>query len=94
MPPGGGEREGWVCRLCQLAIIIKMNKLQISLEARAAADESTWALTYADANRLLPLLRSDHFREIGLSEVAQVAAKDLKFLIQLMRLLAAEVREP
>lgn len=69
-----------------------MNKLQISLEVHEAKDEATWALTYADANRLLSLLRSDHFREIVLLDAGKVVAKDLKFLIQLTRLLKSDVR--
>jgi hypothetical protein len=68
-----------------------MNKLQISLHQRKSPDDATWLITYPDANRLLGLLRSDHFREIRLTEVSEVNAKDLKFLIQIMRLLTAEV---
>lgn len=85
----GGVRVAWVAEV--VLIIINMNKLQISLEQRESPDESTWLITYAEANRLLVLLRSDYFREIRLTGVSQVSAKELKFLIQIMRLLTPEV---
>jgi hypothetical protein len=85
----GGVRVAWVAEV--VLIIINMNKLQISLEQRESPDESTWLITYAEANRLLVLLRSDYFREIRLTGVSQVSAKELKFLIQIMRLLTPDV---
>lgn len=77
--------------LCGCGIIIRMNRVQIGVSV-GEVDEFTWGMTYSEANRFLPLLRSDYFREVALKDVAQVHAKELRFLIQLTRLLKNDVR--
>lgn len=44
-----------------------MNKILITNRQDQQADDSTLLLTYAEANRLLPVLRSDHFKSITLT---------------------------
>lgn len=69
-----------------------MNKIEITNREGANSDETTFTISYSEANRVLPILRSDHFKLISLSNVGEVVAKDLKFLIQLTRLLKLDVR--
>jgi hypothetical protein len=69
-----------------------MNKISISKVQNPTNDASTLALSYEDANKMLPILRSDHFRSITLGNISEVEPKNLKFLIQLGRLLKADVQ--
>ena len=68
-----------------------MNKIAVSMTQNAQNDPSTLTLTYEDANKMLPILRSEHFKSITLSNISDVDTKNLKFLIQLGRLLKADV---
>ena len=68
-----------------------MNKINIGTAANGQNDPSTLTLTYEDANKMLPILRSDHFKLITLNNISEVDPKNLKFLIQFGRLLKAEV---
>lgn len=68
-----------------------MNKISISKRDKNDVDASTFNLTYENANKMMPVLRSDHFREVILSDVSEVEVKMLKFLIQLSRLLKSDV---
>ena len=67
-----------------------MNKILVT-NRQDHAEDSTLLLTYAEANRLLPVLRSDHFKSIALAHSSELLAKDLKFLIQFTRLLKSDV---
>ena len=40
---------------------------------------------------MLPILRSDHFREIIIDNIQGVDTKNLKFMVQLTRLLRTDV---
>ena len=68
-----------------------MNKIVITNREGVESDDATFVINYKDANRLLPILRSEHFKQISLSNVGEVVAKDLKFLIQFTRLLKSDV---
>ena len=68
-----------------------MNKIRIGKRDKNDVDASTFGLTYDNANKMLPVLRSDHFKEVVLSDVSEVEVKMLKFLIQLSRLLKSDV---
>ena len=69
-----------------------MNKIVISKREVEEKDVTVFALTYDHANKMLPVLRSDHFKSIVLQDVAEVQAKSLRFLIQLSRLLKNDVQ--
>ena len=69
-----------------------MNQIVISRREGAETDPSVLGLTYENANKMLPVLRSEHFKGIVLQDVAEVEAKKLRFLIQLNRLLKTEVK--
>lgn len=69
-----------------------MNKIVISRTQNPTNDASTLALSYEEANKMLPILRSDHFRSITLDNISEVDTKNLKFLIQLGRLLKPDVQ--
>ena len=69
-----------------------MNKIVISKREVEEKDATVLALTYDHANKMLPVLRSDHFKSIVLQDVAEVQAKSLRFLIQLSRLLKNDVQ--
>jgi hypothetical protein len=69
-----------------------MNKIVITNREGVDSDDATFVLNYKDANRLLPILRSEHFKQISLSNAGEVVAKDLKFLIQFTRLLKSDVQ--
>lgn len=47
-----------------------MNKINIGTAANDQNDPSTLALTYEDANKMLPILRSDHFKLITLNNIS------------------------
>lgn len=68
-----------------------MNQIVIGKVEKPEADPQVLSLTYLNANKMLTLLRSDYFRQITLEDVEQVETKTLKFLIQLGRLLKADV---
>ena len=68
-----------------------MNKIYISREAKVENDESTLFLNYSNANRMLQALRSEHFTAVTLTDTEGLALKDLKFLMQLTRLLKNDV---
>lgn len=44
-----------------------MNKILITNRQDQQTDDSTLLLTYTEANKLLPVLRSDHFKSITLA---------------------------
>lgn len=69
-----------------------MNKIVITNREGVEADDATFVINYKDANRLLPILRSEHFKQISLCNAGEVVAKDLKFLIQFTRLLKLDVQ--
>lgn len=69
-----------------------MNKIHIANSHPEVQDDSTYCLSLADANRMLPILRSDHFRQITFLPVLPTNPRDLRFLVQLTRLLKADVR--
>ena len=69
-----------------------MNKIVISRTQNPTNDASTLTLSYEEANKMLPILRSDHFRSITLDNISEVDTKNLKFLIQLGRLLKPDVQ--
>jgi hypothetical protein len=64
-----------------------MNKIYISREVRVDNDESTLFLNYSNANRMLTALRSEHFIAVTLDDTQGLTQKDLKFIMQLTRLL-------
>ena len=68
-----------------------MNKIYISREVKVENDESTLFLNYLNANKMLPALRSEHFIAVTLADTEGLAPKDLKFLMQLTRLLKTDV---
>ena len=68
-----------------------MNKIYISREVKVENDESTLFLNYLNANKMLPALRSEHFIAFTLEDTEGLAPKDLKFLMQLTRLLKTDV---
>jgi len=68
-----------------------MNKIYISREVKVENDESTLFLNYSNANKMLPALRSEHFIAVTLADTEGLALKDLKFLMQLTRLLKTDV---
>ncbi len=68
-----------------------MNKIYISREVKVENDESTLFLNYPNANKMLPALRSEHFTTVTLADTEGLAPKDLKFLMQLTRLLKIDV---
>ena len=52
---------------------------------------NTLVFSYPDANKWLPLLRSDHFGCITLTDIDEIKVNTLTFLIQLSRLLRSNV---
>lgn len=68
-----------------------MNRIYISREVKVENDESTLFLNYSNANKMLPALRSEHFTRVTLDETEGLLPKDLKFLMQLTRLLKFDV---
>jgi len=68
-----------------------MNKISITNEQNPQNDGSTLTLSFEEANKMLPILRSEHFKSITLNNTSQLEAINLKFLIQLGRLLKADV---
>lgn len=68
-----------------------MNKIVITNLQEAQYDDATFVTSYENANKILNILRSDHFRQITLIQSSSIPIKDLKFLIQLSRLLKSDV---
>jgi hypothetical protein len=68
-----------------------MNKIAITNIETLEFDNNTFKANYETANKMLSILRSDHFREIILANVKEVESKNLKFLIQITRLLKNDV---
>jgi hypothetical protein len=68
-----------------------MNRIYISRGVKVENDESTLFLSYSNANKMLPALRSEHFTRVTLDETEGLLPKDLKFLMQLTRLLKVDV---
>ncbi len=70
-----------------------MNQIVINNQQAMETKTSTIFLSYEEANNWLPVLRSDHFKKITLTNSSQIEAKSLKFLIQLTRLLKFDVNK-
>lgn len=68
-----------------------MNRIYISREVKVENDENTLFLNYSNANKMLSALRSDHFTAVTLADTEGLLPKDLKFLMQLTRLLKTDV---
>jgi hypothetical protein len=68
-----------------------MNRIYISREVKVENDESTLFLNYSNANKMLSALRSEHFTAVTLADTEGLVPKDLKFLMQLTRLLKTDV---
>lgn len=66
----------------------------VTSEPPAPEPANTLVLSYSDANKWLPLLRSDHFGCITLTHIDELKVNTLTFLIQLLRLLKADVPKP
>lgn len=70
-----------------------MNQIVINNQQAMETKTSTIFLSYEEANNWLPVLRSDYFKKITLTNSSQIEAKSLKFLIQLTRLLKFDVNK-
>ena len=68
-----------------------MNRIIISDREEKETDNSTLTLSYPNANKMLVNLRSDHFKSVTLQNISNVETKNLKFLIQLNRILKTDV---
>ena len=68
-----------------------MNKIYITNKPNRPSDDSTYSLDYQQANKMLSVLRSDYFRQIVLEDAADLDVRNLKFLVQITRLLKNDV---
>ena len=68
-----------------------MNKIYITNKPNRPSDDSTYSLDYQQANKMLSVLRSDYFRQIILEDAADLEVRNLKFLVQITRLLKNDV---
>jgi len=68
-----------------------MNKIYITNKPNRPSDDSTYSLDYQQANKMLSVLRSDYFRQIVLEDAADLEVRNLKFLVQITRLLKNDV---
>lgn len=69
-----------------------MNRLLISEKQPEALPESTLFVPFAQANVMLPALRSEHFVVCQIEFYTPVTKAQMKFLMHISRLLTPEVQ--
>ena len=67
-----------------------MNNILITNQP-IAVPAQTYALSYPDANNMLPILRAAHFNTITLHQPASIPLPQLRFAVQFTRILSPEV---
>ena len=69
-----------------------MNNILITDQPIDQPPANTYALSYKNANAMLPILRSDHFQTITINN-PPANVRELKFTVQLTRLLKMTVKD-